>query len=511
VLYHLSPEETPGAVKPASFTYCGTSNGDAPASGLERVAWRDRRAIEAGPRALNYPALERVTGSGFAVVAVYRELRAGVVELPYAIQPTRVAAALDRLDPPDREVLELSLRRQVPDEALAEFYRCPVPELARRRAAAIERFSNDLGLEGGDALGDVLRGLLDSSVWQGSDAVPVGSAAANGRAAAPAGFLETVAASSREVLNGMPGVDGHGVPGVDGRVAKVSPLEHARPRTPPRLGRSRKGRVRGRRGGVRRLAAAGVMAAAGVAATGLLVAAASGGRGDRPDRALHGDSEGGPFVPRRVSALASAFPTDPHSASRYQTAYVRRATVLRDSPGGRPKVRIPGRTPWGSPRVLSVVRQQDKWLGVLAPELKNGEIGWVAAEQAEVDDVNYSLHADLSRRELTVRRGGRAVRRIPVAIGAPATPTPTGRFAVTDKLDVTEPGTPYGCCVLVLTGHQTKLPPGWPGGDRLAVHSTGNVDTIGDATSLGCMRVDFREGRWLIRAVPLGAPLFIRR
>jgi lipoprotein-anchoring transpeptidase ErfK/SrfK len=161
--------------------------------------------------------------------------------------------------------------------------------------------------------------------------------------------------------------------------------------------------------------------------------------------------------------------------------------------------------------VLSVVRQQDKWLGVLAPELKNGEIGWLAADKAEVDAVNYSLHADLSERELAVRRGDRTVRRIPVAIGAPATPTPTGRFAVTDKLDVTEPGTPYGCCVLVLTGHQTKLPSGWPGGDRLAVHSTGNVETIGDAVSLGCMRVSFREGRWLIRTVPLGAPVFIRR
>ena len=485
VLYHLNPEETPGAVKPASFTYCGTRNGDAPAGGLEQFAWRNRRAIEAGPRAVNYPALERFASSGFGVVAVYRELRAGVVELPYEIRPTLVAAALERLDPSDREVLELSLRRQVPDEALAKFYRCSVPELACRRTAAIERFSSDLGLDGGDALGDVFKGLLDSSVW--SDA-----AAASGTPPGPAGFLETVAASS---LNGARGVEGNGV----------------QPRTHPRSGRSTNGRVRRRRGGVRRIATAGAMAAAGVAATGLLVAAASGGRGDRPDRAAHDGSGGGPFVPRRVSALASAFPSDPHSASRYQTAYVKRATVLRESPGGRPKVRITARTPWGSPRVLSVVRQQDKWLGVLAPELENGEIGWLAADRAEVDAVNYSLHADLSQRELSVRRGGRMVRRIPVAIGAPATPTPTGRFAVTDKLDVTEPGTPYGCCVLVLTGHQTKLPPGWPGGDRLAVHSTRNAETIGDAASLGCMRVNFREGRWLIRTVPLGAPLFIRR
>ena len=143
MLYHLSPEETTGAVRPASFTYCGTRAEDAVAGGTERVAWRGDRAIEGGRPQVHYRELERVAGSGSAVVAIYTELRAGVVELPYAIRPTEVAAALERLDPPDREVLELSLRRQVPDEALAKLYRCPIPELARRRAAAIERFSND--------------------------------------------------------------------------------------------------------------------------------------------------------------------------------------------------------------------------------------------------------------------------------------------------------------------------------------------------------------------------------
>ena len=41
------------------------------------------------------------------------------------------------------------------------------------------------------------------------------------------------------------------------------------------------------------------------------------------------------------------------------------------------------------------------------------------------------------------------------------------RVLVTDKLRVTDPGSPYGCCVLALTGHQTNLPDYCPGGDRL--------------------------------------------
>jgi hypothetical protein len=219
----------------------------------------------------------------------------------------------------------------------------------------------------------------------------------------------------------------------------------------------------------------------------------------------------GPFAPRRVAPVGAPFPSDPGSASRYPTAYITRATVLYDRPGGRPKVRIPSRTEWGSPRVLSVLDQQGSWLGVLAPELGNNEVGWLKADRARIDSVTYALHADLSRRQLTVRHGGRVVRRMPVAIGARLTSTPTGRFAVTDRLDVTDESTPYGCCVLVLTAHQTKLPRDWPGGDRLAVHSTRDLKAIGHAVSLGCMRATFRQARWLMKTIPLGTPVFVRR
>ncbi len=41
---------------------------------------------------------------------------------------------------------------------------------------------------------------------------------------------------------------------------------------------------------------------------------------------------------------------------------------------------------------------------------------------------------------------------------------------------------------MALSGHQTKLVPGWPGGDRLAIHGTPNPETVGTEASLGCMR-----------------------
>lgn len=184
--------------------------------------------------------------------------------------------------------------------------------------------------------------------------------------------------------------------------------------------------------------------------------------------------------------------------------------TLYRSPGGRPRIRLAARTPWKSPRVLGVLRHRRGWLAVQAPELRNGEVGWLPAEQAQLDCVQWSLHADLSKRRLSVRRDGRIVRMYSVAVGSPEHPTPLGRFSVTDKLRVIDGASPYGCCVLALSGHQVRLPAGWPGGDRLAVHATNDLSSIGRPVSFGCMRTDSRRARWLIETIPLGTPIFIR-
>jgi lipoprotein-anchoring transpeptidase ErfK/SrfK len=147
---------------------------------------------------------------------------------------------------------------------------------------------------------------------------------------------------------------------------------------------------------------------------------------------------------------------------------------------------------------------------VVAPELGNGEIGWLPAGKAKLGAVTHSLHVDLSRRTLVARDEGRPIRRMRIAVGSPRHPTPTGRFAVTDKLRVTDPSSPYGCCVLALTAHQPRLPSEWPGGDRLAVHATKERRSIGRSVSLGSMRALPRDARWLIEEIPLGAPIFIR-
>ena len=109
---------------------------------------------------------------------------------------------------------------------------------------------------------------------------------------------------------------------------------------------------------------------------------------------------------------------------------------------------------------------------------------------------------------MSVWRWAQKVRQFRVAIGAAATPTPVGRFSITDKLRDFMPSA-YGCCVLALTGHQTHLPAAWPGGDRLAIHATKELSSIGKPASLGCLRITSAQARWLIKTIPLGAPLFV--
>jgi lipoprotein-anchoring transpeptidase ErfK/SrfK len=197
----------------------------------------------------------------------------------------------------------------------------------------------------------------------------------------------------------------------------------------------------------------------------------------------------------------------------HAVAIVRRSVPLRTRPNGRRSARARRWTEFGDQRVMSIAQQRGPWLGVVATERPNGKLAWIHMKHRGLAFRRrpYSLHADLSGRWVELRKRGRRTRRFSVAIGRPGSPTPTGRFAVTDKLHGPTYGSYYGCCILALNGHQTNLPPGWTGGNRLAIHGTNAPGTIGAAASAGCLRAADADLRVLVRRVPLGTPVFIRR
>ena len=188
-----------------------------------------------------------------------------------------------------------------------------------------------------------------------------------------------------------------------------------------------------------------------------------------------------------------------------------RRVALRESPGGPVVTVLKDRTEFGSIRKHWVVHRKRGWLGVPAAEIPDGRLGWIRDDPAklEYEATPYRIEADLSAREVVLRRGRTVVRRIAVTVGAPGSPTPPGRYAVTDGLVVKGSRDSYGCCILALTGHQPNLPPGWIGGDRIAIHGT--PGTVGSAASSGCLRARDADVRALFRAIPLGTPVRIRR
>ena len=191
-------------------------------------------------------------------------------------------------------------------------------------------------------------------------------------------------------------------------------------------------------------------------------------------------------------------------------ARILRRVQLRESPGGRVVRAIGTSTGYGSDRVLAVVARRPGWLGVLSRYMPNSRAAWIPADAAQLRYQPYTLHVDLSDRRLVVRRHGEIVRRVAVAIGRAGNETPTGRFAITDALRVSNSGGPYGCCALALTGRQPNLPRGWTGGDRIAIHGTSNEDSLGTPASAGCLRASDGDMRWLMKRLPVGTPVRIR-
>ena len=216
-----------------------------------------------------------------------------------------------------------------------------------------------------------------------------------------------------------------------------------------------------------------------------------------------------------LSAAAVAHPQPGPAAPAHVIAHVRPGGVvaLRARPFGPVVARVGALTSFGSQHTLGVVAtQRGRWLAVTEPGVERNRVVWVDARAGwlRYSHTRLELDVDLSDRTLTVRRGTIVVRRTAVGVGAPASPTPTGHFAVTDKLDGANYSPAYGCCILALSAIQPNLPHGWAGGDRIAIHGTLSPADFGQAVSVGCIHANEGDLRWLMRVVPLGTPVVIR-
>ena len=234
----------------------------------------------------------------------------------------------------------------------------------------------------------------------------------------------------------------------------------------------------------------------------------------------------GPVVPADMTSAPRSRPQPPADiatarllSSGQTLVAVARQPVLgvHAAPGTeRAYMSLDAANPWGQRLRLLVIRggsddDGDIWLRIQLPIWPNGQAGWVAASDVRVAKTTERIVVDLSERRLVRLSAGRAVARVPVAIGSVGTPTPPGRYFVWAKVDTDHPSGPYGGFILGLSGFSDAIEPWaeWPGQPRLAIHGTDDPSDAGHAVSKGCVRV-WNALLPRLTDLPLGTPVIIR-
>jgi lipoprotein-anchoring transpeptidase ErfK/SrfK len=189
---------------------------------------------------------------------------------------------------------------------------------------------------------------------------------------------------------------------------------------------------------------------------------------------------------------------------------VRRRAQLRAKPNGKVVATVKTKTEFKSPTILAVAARRPGWVQVRTSIAKH-QVGWLPLSAGHLFSEPRTIVIDLSKRTLSVFHRGTLTDTYKVAIGTDATPTPVGRFAVTDRLTTGAPNGDYGCCILALTAHQAKIAQGWGGGDRVAIHATPHTWTIGKKISHGCVRGTNKALHQLMAHARLGMPVTIHR
>jgi lipoprotein-anchoring transpeptidase ErfK/SrfK len=161
------------------------------------------------------------------------------------------------------------------------------------------------------------------------------------------------------------------------------------------------------------------------------------------------------------------------------------------------------------PQVLLVERRLGSWLRLELPVRPNGTTGWVRSRDVVLQEDPYRIVVQLGARHLTVYSGTAVVTQDTVAVGAPATPTPTGTFYLRVLLKAPDPTTVYGPYAYGLSGHSDALT-AFDGGDaELGIHGNNDASVLGQGVSHGCIRMSNAKITALASLLPLGTPVQI--
>lgn len=137
--------------------------------------------------------------------------------------------------------------------------------------------------------------------------------------------------------------------------------------------------------------------------------------------------------------------------------------------------------------------------------------GWIRSERTFRWTTPWHVVVDVSARRVTVHHEGHVLRRFRAIVGAPATPTPLGRFFVEEdvRLGARQAGAPFA---LALSARSSVLQEFAGGPGQIALHGLVGVGgTLGSAVSHGCVRLSTTAIRWLAARISPGVPVTVVR
>jgi lipoprotein-anchoring transpeptidase ErfK/SrfK len=166
------------------------------------------------------------------------------------------------------------------------------------------------------------------------------------------------------------------------------------------------------------------------------------------------------------------------------------------------------------------VNTQGDWFQALLPmrpessSYAQGEpMGWVKAADVIPGSTDYEIHVSVSQHQVTLLKAGEVVLGpVGVVTGKDSTPTPIGKFYVTDPVDLqSRPNGAYGAYALGLSAYSEVLKTFNGGPGQIALHGNGQLNTVGQNLSNGCIRLFNDDILQIAKTVPLGTPVIIQQ
>ena len=178
-----------------------------------------------------------------------------------------------------------------------------------------------------------------------------------------------------------------------------------------------------------------------------------------------------------------------------------------EQPDGQITHEMANPTPTNGDLVFLTTENASQWHQVLLPVRPNGSLGWVRNSDVTLAVHNYRIKVDLGAFRCQVLERGVTIFDAVAGVASENSPTPGGRYYLTELIAPEVPDTVYGSFAYGLSGFSETFETFAGGPGQLGIHGTNDEDSLGTAVSAGCIRLHNDDVARLVTYLPLGVPV----